>query len=147
MKKRLLTITFLCVVLIVLRYQPVWAQTLNQKNENDNNILSSPYTNNEYVKDKTDDTQNSAASDTKYLIENGVLIQGINIENIVIPKGVINIGKDSFRNCTNIKSVIIPEGVTRIDKGAFYGCTSLSDIELPEGLYYIDTDAFMVVPA
>ena len=48
---------------------------------------------------------------------------------VVIPDGVIAIGKDAFSNCSNIKKVTIPASVISI-LDAFGGCSSLTDINV-----------------
>lgn len=55
-----------------------------------------------------------------------------NIESIVIPKNIIQIGWGAFKNCKNLKYVAIPNSVTRIGDQAFQGCTSLGYISLPQ---------------
>lgn len=35
------------------------------------------------------------------------------IENIIIPSGVVVIGKNAFRDCCNLKRVIIPDSVKK----------------------------------
>lgn len=55
-----------------------------------------------------------------------------NIESIVIPKNIIQIGWSAFKNCENLKYVAIPDSVTRIEGHAFQGCTSLEYISLPQ---------------
>lgn len=68
-------------------------------------------------------------------------------DTIKIPKGVVRIEKDAFRECT-AQSIIIPSTVTRIGDsdnwywGVFYGCENLQSIEIPESVTYIGSNAF-----
>ena len=48
--------------------------------------------------------------------------------DVVIPSGVVAIGKNVFRGYRNISSVSIPDTVTCIDSGAFQSCTALTAI-------------------
>lgn len=68
-------------------------------------------------------------------------------DTIKIPKGVVRIEKDAFRECA-AQSIIIPSTVTRIGDndnwywGVFYGCENLQSIEIPESVTYIGSNAF-----
>lgn len=57
-----------------------------------------------------------------------------------------NIGAGAFANCTNLESIKVPEGQTILgslyDSGMFSGCTSLKEVILPESLVSIETNCF-----
>ena len=53
-----------------------------------------------------------------------------NLQNVILPETVSEIGAGSFKDCENLESITIP-GVTAIGEGAFEGCTSLTSIILP----------------
>jgi hypothetical protein len=57
----------------------------------------------------------------------------INISSIVIPEGVMDIGRDVFSNCKNLTSVTLPRSLKRIGRSAFADCTSLTDVNIPSG--------------
>ena len=42
-------------------------------------------------------------------------------ENVVIPEGITEIGRGTFRDCANLQSVTIPKSVEEIDKSVFEG--------------------------
>jgi hypothetical protein len=63
-------------------------------------------------------------------------------EDIVIPDGVIKIGKEAFKDKTDIESVVLPESLEEIGDMAFSNCESITDIVLNEGLNSIGYDAF-----
>ena len=63
------------------------------------------------------------------------------IQSINIPKGVTTIGSAAFFH-TQIRSVVVPEGVTEIGGWAFSECYSLNKIELPRSLKSIGNSAF-----
>lgn len=62
--------------------------------------------------------------------------------NLVVGKGVTNIGDCALLGCFNLKSISIAEGVTSIGELAFWECDSLTRISLPKGLKSIGVDAF-----
>jgi hypothetical protein len=62
-----------------------------------------------------------------------------NIEHIVIPESVKEIGSSCFKNCRKIKSVKILNPDCEIWQGAFSGCSSLEYIELPDKLKVLES--------
>lgn len=64
------------------------------------------------------------------------------ISNIIIEKGVTNIGGSIFAECTNLKSVIIPDSVTSIGLCAFEKCKNLKSITIPGNVDFIEMEAF-----
>lgn len=65
-----------------------------------------------------------------------------NLEEVVIPEGVEEIGSKAFRNCYNLKKVVLPKSLRTIDVEAFRGCINLCDITLNKGLESIRAGAF-----
>ena len=79
-----------------------------------------------------------------FRIENGEVKQYIGKSiDVVIPEGVLSIGKDAFKDCSKIVSVTIPEGVTSIGEDAFYDCTELRHVALPESIREFGKRAFV----
>lgn len=68
-----------------------------------------------------------------FIIEHGVL-QRYNGPggDVVIPYGVISIGKSAFRNCRHLTGVTIPEGVRSIGDSAFSMCSGLTSVTIPK---------------
>lgn len=64
------------------------------------------------------------------------------IENAVIPSGVIEIGNNAFNQFRRLKSVVIPHGVTSIGSHAFFYCYKLESVTLPGSLVSIGDSAF-----
>jgi hypothetical protein len=55
-------------------------------------------------------------------------MNGKEINDIVIPNGVKEIGYSAFKGCTSLTSITIPNSVAKIHNYAFDGCTNLSSI-------------------
>ena len=53
-------------------------------------------------------------------------------EELILPKGLKNIGDEAFSIC-DIPKIYIPKSVTKIGKNAFYGSYGLTDIEVESG--------------
>ena len=64
------------------------------------------------------------------------------ISEIVIPKGVREIGAQAFNNCTKLTSISIPEGITDIPNEMLSNCRSLTSVQLPSTVKYIGDWAF-----
>ena len=61
---------------------------------------------------------------------------------VVIPNGVITIGRGSFNYNSNLSSITIPNSVTRIGSSAFFFCSGLTSITIPESITNIENTAF-----
>jgi len=59
------------------------------------------------------------------------------IIEVVIPKGIKEIGLWAFDSCTKLKHVEIPNTVTTIGPGPFWDCTSLTEINIPNSVTYL----------
>lgn len=66
----------------------------------------------------------------------------INLQSIVLPKGVTEILSGAFYGCSNLQTILLPEGLTHIQWSAFSGCTSLREVRLPATIEYLDNWAF-----
>ena len=60
----------------------------------------------------------------------------------IIPLGTIKIEPGAFKNFKVLKRVVIPQGVVTIGKQAFYGCVNLEEVVMP-GDIDIAVDAFI----
>lgn len=70
------------------------------------------------------------------------IIDGKEIETIVIPDTVKTITRAAFRYCKSLKSVTILKGVETIGDEAFYGCDKLTHMILPESVKSVGDIAF-----
>lgn len=64
------------------------------------------------------------------------------ITTVVVEKGIKNIGKSAFSNCSNLTSVTLPEGLQIIGSKAFFYCQSLTSVNFPCSLTEIRRGAF-----
>jgi hypothetical protein len=64
------------------------------------------------------------------------------LSKIIIPDGVLTIGKEAFSECANLAEVDLPSSLRYIGMDAFSGCEKLKHITLPECLEVISQGAF-----
>ena len=93
------------------------------------------------IADEVQEVKASTASD--FEIKDGVLVKYTGVDNnVVIPRGVTEIGDFIFSSDKNVESVTIPDTVTRIGDYAFSECEALKDINLPDSISQIGRSAF-----
>ncbi len=66
-----------------------------------------------------------------------------NLETIVLPQSVRQIGKYAFNNCLNLSCVNLNDGLAKIDDNAFSGCKHLHSIHLPDSVKFVGNNPFM----
>ena len=66
----------------------------------------------------------------------------LQIEQVVIPDSVIEIGRYAFGECNRLRDVVLPSKLTHIPEYAFHFCTSLENVQFPENLESIGAFAF-----
>ncbi len=71
-----------------------------------------------------------------------ICINGENIEELIIPKGVEKINKYAFWGCKNLKEINIQESVRTIEEFAFVGCNNLLKTTIPHSVTVIGEGAF-----
>lgn len=69
-------------------------------------------------------------------------LYGTDIEEIIIPDTVREIGKEAFKDSSLLKSIAIPEGVSILGNGILSGCTSLISVELNAAITEIPESSF-----
>lgn len=65
------------------------------------------------------------------------------LKKVVLPEGLMRIGRMAFVRCYGLEEVILPEGLITIEDGAFANCTALRSIHLPSTVKEISTYAFV----
>ena len=65
------------------------------------------------------------------------------LETIIFPESVRQIGKYAFYNCLNLSRVSLNDGLAKIDDNAFSGCKHLHSIHLPDSVKYVGNNTFM----
>ena len=66
----------------------------------------------------------------------------VNLETVIIPEGVEQLGTDMFSGCAKLNNVILPDSLTYLGLSCFSNCTSLSNIVIPENVTYFGSGAF-----
>ncbi|MBR6550074.1 MAG: leucine-rich repeat domain-containing protein [Paludibacteraceae bacterium] len=66
----------------------------------------------------------------------------LNLDEVILPDGIITIGKDAFKGCQYISEIKIPHSTSHIGSSAFAGCTALSEVFLPDSLKTIQKCTF-----
>lgn len=68
--------------------------------------------------------------------------QASGLKEAALPKGLEEIGKGAFSNCTGLLRAALPSGSTKLGIGIFTDCSELSSITLPEGMKKIPAATF-----
>lgn len=90
----------------------------------------------------------SVGSASRMRVENGLLIESeyvvlcTNIEEVVIPEGVTEIGEYAFSGCYNLRRVTFPSTLTTIGQYAFCDCIGLKELTIPRKVSEIGRGAF-----
>lgn len=129
MKKLVLTILVMCSVLLSTKVSAS-SEFVVETNLNGQKVLVK-YT----------------GTDKEVSVPNGVeVVEGFsynkNIEKVILPSSVKEIGQYAFSGCTNLRKINFPENLERIWDGAFMGCKSLEKITINKKLKQIDEFAF-----
>ncbi|MDE6367789.1 MAG: leucine-rich repeat domain-containing protein, partial [Muribaculaceae bacterium] len=83
--------------------------------------------------------------------DNGMIVPNTVSGDLVLPANpkdgntvftLVEIGSNTFQNCTELISIVIPNSVTSISYGAFYKCSNLTSIEIPNSVTSIGNSAF-----
>ncbi len=69
-------------------------------------------------------------------------LNGVSVNNLVLPQDVVSIGNSAFSGCTSINKIIFPDSVKTIGSLAFRGCVNLEEAVIPSGVTSIGDGAF-----
>ena len=67
-------------------------------------------------------------------IGNGAFCQCKNLKEVIFPRKLEKIDKDAFLGCICLKQAVLPDSITQIGEGAFQGCEMLEYVRLPKSL-------------
>ncbi len=65
-----------------------------------------------------------------------------NLEEVMLPNGLVNVGQFAFGECWNLRNIVLPNSVMGIGDSAFTGCFSLSNIRIPDNVNSISDGTF-----
>jgi len=65
-----------------------------------------------------------------------------NLEEVMLPNGLVNVGQFAFGECWNLRNIILPNSVMGIGDSAFSDCISLSKIRIPDNINSISNGTF-----
>ena len=67
---------------------------------------------------------------------------GDEVVSVVVPAGVVKIGRGAFADCRKLTSVVLPDTVEEIREVAFRGSANLHTANIPAGIKVIGLNAF-----
>lgn len=73
-------------------------------------------------------------------------LNGILVEDLVLPWYVTEVKDTAFYDCESIKSVTFSDKIEHIGEYAFYGCPNLTEVNIPDVPVQIDIHAFENTP-
>lgn len=69
-------------------------------------------------------------------------VNGVLLENLVIPLSITSVGAYLFYKVTDLKTVTFHDSVTSIGTSAFSGCSGLTDLTVPSSVTSVNLSAF-----
>jgi len=71
------------------------------------------------------------------VLYDGAFSQSYDIQEVILPEGLIKIGFRSFAERYHLKAIKLPDSLEEIDSYAFTHCTGLTLVELPDKYFTI----------
>lgn len=68
--------------------------------------------------------------------------QFADLEEVLFPESLENIGSSAFESCHNLKRIVLPPNLKYIGSSAFAHCINLEEVILPDGIEMICSYAF-----
>ena len=56
------------------------------------------------------------------------------LKSIILPEGLVFLGRAAFKDCSNAKAAVVPEGITELNDLVFNHCESLLVLSLPSSI-------------
>ena len=96
-----------------------------------------------YLGDETEVVVPSVINGYEVAYLKGTFMENSQIEKVVLPDSIIEIGDHTFENCYALTTINVPSNLKQIGADAFRFCCALTgDIDLPEGLTTLEARAF-----
>lgn len=64
------------------------------------------------------------------------------LESVIMPNSITDIGRGSFSRCINIKYIHLSDNLTKLSEGTFISCESLQNIDIPQSVTSIEDQCF-----
>lgn len=77
----------------------------------------------------------------------GLFEDNTSIFSVDCSNGVYHIGEEAFKGCINLKKVVLGRKINRIDDRAFYGCENLETVVFPNKQVQMGKDVFGGCPS
>ncbi len=77
----------------------------------------------------------------QYLMDDGTVVQELVVPAMIDGRSIYRLGRRAFKGC-NIESVVIPAGIRELGKECFTGCKLLRSVTLPDTLIEIEDNVF-----
>jgi len=81
------------------------------------------------------------APECKFIMSRALASKGT-LRGVVLPEGLIGIGKGAFYGCQNLRSVNLPSTLKYLGQDVFFGCCIESEIVIPKGIEVIEAQTF-----
>ena len=86
--------------------------------------------------------KNAYSSQDFVVVDNRLIQYNGNKSLVIVPEGIICVGKEAFCNNKTLKKLILPDSLLRIEDKAFFNCKKLEDIEMPNTIRYFGECCF-----
>ena len=85
-----------------------------------------------------------AYNEDGFMVYNGWILdyQNRSASAVIIPEGVVGIGRGAFKEMFDLEEVTMPESLRCIAKGAFKDCSYIQELQFMSGLRYVGQEAF-----
>lgn len=94
-----------------------------------------------YSEDRSEIVISKNGKNSDGIMKSELFVDNHTLNSVIIKKGVVNIGQDTFRGCSNLTYVNLPDGLKTIEKGGFAG-TAITTITIPTTVITIHSGAF-----
>lgn len=75
-------------------------------------------------------------------IKNRAFYKCMNLENLMLPEGITDIGEMAFGNCDALQTINLPNSLVTLENGVFFACPKLERVSVGDGLKRIEQATF-----